>query len=85
MTGMLSGGQLAADGGGGVSAGTLAFIVITLLALATYLLIRSMNAQLRKVPESFEPQSPEEEQPINQPDAEPRERGGREERGPGGR
>jgi hypothetical protein len=36
-------------------AGPLALLVILLLGLATYLLIRSMNRHLRKVPPSFGP------------------------------
>jgi len=37
----------------------IALVVILLLGLATALLIRSMNKQLRKVPPSFDPEPPE--------------------------
>ena len=37
----------------------IALVVILLLGLATALLIRSMNKQLRKVPASFDPEPPE--------------------------
>ena len=36
----------------------IALVVILLLGLATALLIRSMNKQLRKVPPSFDPEPP---------------------------
>ena len=38
-------------------AGPLALLVILLLGVATFLLIRSMNKHLRKVPRSFDPPS----------------------------
>ncbi len=38
-----------------VSAGPLGFLVLVLIGLATYLLIRNMNARLKRLPRSFEP------------------------------
>lgn len=35
-------------------AGTLGLVVVLLLAVATWLLLRSMNTQLKKVPKSFD-------------------------------
>lgn len=37
-------------------------LVIVLLLIGTFLLVRSMNRQLKKVPESFDPQHPEPDQ-----------------------
>ena len=45
----------------------IALVVILLLAIATVVLIRSMNKQLRKVPESFDP--PEEPPAPDTPEA----------------
>jgi hypothetical protein len=36
-------------------AGPLGLLVVILLAIATFLLVRSMSRHLRKVPESFDP------------------------------
>ena len=41
-------------------------LVIVLLMLGTFLLIRSMNRQLKKVPESFDPQHPEPDQAADE-------------------
>lgn len=46
--------NLAAAGVDGVSAGWLGFIVVVLLGVVTALLIRNMNARLRRLPKSFE-------------------------------
>ncbi len=53
-------------------------LVIVLLMLGTFLLVRSMNRQLKKVPESFDPQHPEPDQAadegtVAEPDGSPRE------------
>ena len=41
------------------SAGPLGFLIVLLLAVATVLLIRNMNARLRRLPATFEdPASP---------------------------
>jgi hypothetical protein len=45
-------------------AGPLGLLVILLLALATFVLIRSMNRHLRKVPPTFDP-------PAGKPDKNP--------------
>jgi hypothetical protein len=45
---------LAADDG--VSAGYLGLLVVLLLCVATALLIRNMNARLRRLPKSFDDQ-----------------------------
>jgi hypothetical protein len=42
-----------------IGPGLLAFGVVALLALATFLLIRSMLHHIRKVPPTFEPQEPQ--------------------------
>lgn len=44
-----------ADGGGGLGAGFIAFIVVVVLSVASYFLFRSMSRHLRKVPKSFDP------------------------------
>jgi hypothetical protein len=36
-----------------VSAGWLGFLVVVLLGVATYLLIRNMNARLKRLPDRF--------------------------------
>jgi hypothetical protein len=38
----------------GVSAGWLGFLIVVLIGVATYLLIRNMNARLKRLPKSFE-------------------------------
>jgi hypothetical protein len=41
-------------------------LVIVLLLLGTFLLVRSMNRQLKKVPESFDPKHPEPDQAADE-------------------
>jgi hypothetical protein len=41
-------------------AGPLGLLVVILLAIATFVLIRSMSRHLRRVPQSFDPAPPEE-------------------------
>ncbi|MCV7399598.1 hypothetical protein H7K24_05450 [Mycobacterium fragae] len=41
-------------------------LVIVLLMLGTFLLVRSMNRQLKKVPESFDPDHPEPDQAADE-------------------
>jgi len=36
-----------------VSAGWLGFLIVVLLGVATYLLIRNMNARLKRLPDRF--------------------------------
>ncbi|KUI14171.1 hypothetical protein AU193_09170 [Mycobacterium sp. GA-1285] len=43
-------------------ASPLGLLVVVLLLIGTFLLVRSMNRQLRKVPKSFDPQDSEPEQ-----------------------
>ena len=43
-------------------ASPLGLLVVVLLLIATMFLLRSMNKQLKKVPESFDPQHPEPDQ-----------------------
>jgi hypothetical protein len=44
---------------GSGSAGPLGFLIVVLIAIATVLLIRNMNARLKRLPPSFdEPASP---------------------------
>ena len=40
--------------GAGSAAGPLGLLVVVLLGLATWFLIRNMNARLRRLPERFE-------------------------------
>jgi hypothetical protein len=47
--------MMLADGGSGLGAGFIAFIVVVVLALSSYFLFRSMTRHLRKVPTSFDP------------------------------
>ena len=37
-------------------------VVVVILLIATFLLVWSMNKQLKKLPESFDPESPEPDQ-----------------------
>ena len=57
MTGWLAGGVLATNNFGDTRTGTLAgpigLLIIVLLGVATVLLIRNMNARLRRLPERF--------------------------------
>ena len=48
-----------AAGVDGVSAGWLGFLVVVLLGVVTALLIRNMNARLRRLPKSFD-ETPED-------------------------
>jgi hypothetical protein len=41
-------------------------LVVVLLLIATFFLVRSMNRQLKKVPESFDPQHPEPDQAADE-------------------
>jgi hypothetical protein len=47
-------------------ASPLGLLVVVLLVIATLLLLRSMNRQLRKVPKSFDPQHPEPDQAADE-------------------
>jgi hypothetical protein len=47
-------------------ASPLGLLVVVLLLIATLLLLRSMNRQLRKVPESFDAQHPEPDQAADE-------------------
>jgi hypothetical protein len=49
--------MILADGGGGLGAGFIAFLVVLVLAVSSYFLFRSMTRHLRKVPRSFDPPS----------------------------
>ena len=44
---------LAKGGVDGVSAGWLGFLIVVLLCVVTALLIRNMNARLKRLPKSF--------------------------------
>ncbi|HEX2212946.1 MAG TPA: hypothetical protein VHH12_05745 [Mycobacterium sp.] len=52
-------------------------LVVVLLLIGTFLLVRSMNKHLRKLPESFDPERPEPDQAADEgtvgvdPDADP--------------
>ena len=50
-----------------VSAGWLGFLVVVMLGVATFLLIRNMNARLKRLPESF-PQ-PDDDDSSSDPSA----------------
>jgi hypothetical protein len=47
-------------------ASPMGLLVIVLLLIATLLLLRSMNRQLRKVPKSFDPEHPEPDQAVDE-------------------
>jgi hypothetical protein len=47
-------------------ASPVGLLVIVLLVIATLLLLRSMNRQLKKVPKSFEPKHPEPDQAADE-------------------
>jgi hypothetical protein len=57
-----------------VGPGLLAFIVVVLLGVATWLLIRSMRNQMRKVPPSFDNHRPTDEQQTSGPADSPPDR-----------
>ena len=46
-----------------VSAGPLGFLVLVLIGLATFLLIRNMNARLKRMPRSFDPPPTDQDEP----------------------
>ena len=47
-------------------ASPLGLVVVVLLLVATLFLLRSMNRQLKKVPDSFDPQHPEPDQAADE-------------------
>lgn len=47
-------------------ASPLGLLVVVLLLIATLFLLRSMNKQLKKVPESFDPKHPEPDQAADE-------------------
>ena len=47
-------------------ASPVGLLIIVLLVIATLLLLRSMNRQLKKVPESFDPKHPEPDQAADE-------------------
>jgi hypothetical protein len=47
-------------------ASPLGLVVVVLLLVATLFLLRSMNRQLKKVPESFDPTHPEPDQAADE-------------------
>lgn len=47
-------------------ASPIGLLVIVLLLIATLFLLRSMNKQLKKVPESFDPKHPEPDQAADE-------------------
>lgn len=53
---------LAGEGVDGVSAGWLGFLIVVLLCIVTSLLIRNMNARLRRLPKSYQ-DGPADEKP----------------------
>ncbi len=46
---------------GDISAGPLGLLVVVLIAVATVLLIRNMNARLKRMPRSFDDSPPPED------------------------
>ncbi|ORA61717.1 hypothetical protein [Mycobacteroides franklinii] len=46
-------------------AGPFGLTVVVLLLVGTFFLIRSMNAHLRKLPETFDPEHPEPDQAVD--------------------
>lgn len=59
----------------GSLAGPAGLLIILLLAVATVLLIRNMNARLRRLPDRFPDQIDEEKRDGDAPPAEPGPRG----------
>ncbi len=47
-------------------ASPVGLLIVVLLLIATLLLLRSMNRQLKKVPESFDPKHPEPDQAADE-------------------
>ena len=47
-------------------ASPIGLLVVVLLVIATFFLVRSMNRQLKKVPESFDPQHPDPNQTADE-------------------
>jgi hypothetical protein len=43
-------------------ASPVGLVIVVVLLIATFLLVRSMNKQLKKLPDSFDPKSPEPDQ-----------------------
>ncbi len=52
-------------------ASPLGLVVVVILLIATFLLVWSMNKQLKKLPESFDPESPEPDQAADDGTVEP--------------
>ena len=50
-------------------ASPVGLLILVVLVIATFLLIRSMNRHLKKVPKSFDDQQPELGQPADDPAA----------------
>ena len=46
-------------------AGPFGLLVVVLLLIGTFLLVRSMNRHLKRLPESFEPKIPEPDQAVD--------------------
>ena len=47
-------------------ASPIGLVVVVLLLIATFLLVWSMNRQLKKLPESFDPERPEPDQAADE-------------------
>lgn len=47
-------------------ASPIGLLIVVVLLIATLLLLRSMNKQLKKVPESFDPKQPEPDQAVDE-------------------
>ncbi|OBF03844.1 hypothetical protein A5730_20865 [Mycobacterium sp. ACS4054] len=47
-------------------ASPIGLLIVVVLLIATLLLLRSMNKQLKKVPESFDPKHPEPDQAVDE-------------------
>ncbi|MCW2599512.1 MAG: hypothetical protein JWM02_1341 [Frankiales bacterium] len=58
---------------GGSSAGPLGLLIILLLGVATVLLIRNMNARLRRLPKNFDTPPPAAPPDVPTPDEGPDE------------
>jgi hypothetical protein len=57
------------DTRGGALAGPLGLFIVSMLAIATVLLIRNMNKRLRRLPASFESRDPAAPDSAPDPDA----------------
>ncbi|OBI07988.1 hypothetical protein A5679_09840 [Mycobacterium scrofulaceum] len=66
MAGVLADGAPQHTGPDFGKASPIGLLIVVLLLIATLFLLRSMNRQLKKVPESFDPKHPEPDQAADE-------------------